>query len=322
MQHQPQVLLFYEKHKWDYLPGTPNRTITGFYAWYVRMAIALRSVGWVVRENDYEEAQKNPQYPVGIVGTPPLLERWRLPNPAIIGPSMYDHPKLNPNLFQNPAFKTYLLTCEWLLEVFRPFYGDHCKLWFAGIELDEWPDTRGFKKDIDVLIYDKIRWSRPKTSDHLRKPIEAQLTRRGLTHAALEYGNISHSEFRTALKRSRTLLFLCEHETQGMAYQEALASNLPVLAWNPGLWLDPQRERFTSNPVPATSVPYFSSDCGEVFTSYDDFGTAFDTFWHRREAYAPRTYVQKNLSLTASAERYLEAYRPWITDHCPCKDQP
>ena len=32
---RPKVLLFYEKHVWDYLPGTPNRTISGFYAWYL-----------------------------------------------------------------------------------------------------------------------------------------------------------------------------------------------------------------------------------------------------------------------------------------------
>jgi hypothetical protein len=320
---RPKVLLFYEKHVWDYLPGTPNRTISGFYAWYLRLVKALRKIGCLVYENDFGLAQRNPEYPVGLVGTPPLLERWNLPNPAVIGPSMYDHPKLNPRLFENSAFKAYLLTCDWLLAEFRPFYGDRCVLWFAGIELDEWPDTKGLRKDIDVLVYDKIRWSRQEFQERLRKPIEAHLAARELTCAVLEYGNISHSEFKAALARSRAMLFLCEHETQGMAYQEALASNVPVLAWNPGLWLDPQRTRFVSHDVSATSVPYFSPECGETFNSIHDFEAVFEKFWSRRENYSPRHYVEQNLSLKASAERYLEIYRPWLSGGGNlCKDQP
>ena len=35
--------------------------------------------------------------------------------------------------------------------------------------------------------------------------------------------------YRALLRRSKSMLFLCESETQGMAYQEALASNVPVL---------------------------------------------------------------------------------------------
>jgi hypothetical protein len=47
------------------------------------------------------------------------------------------------------------------------------------------------------------------------------------------------------------MLFLCEHETRGLAYQEALASNVPILAWDTGFWLDPRRPLYDPNPVPA-----------------------------------------------------------------------
>jgi hypothetical protein len=43
-----------------------------------------------------------------------------------------------------------------------------------------------------------------------------------------------HYSYRRLLQRSRALVFLCEHETQAIAYQEALASNVPVLAWDNG----------------------------------------------------------------------------------------
>ena len=36
------------------------------------------------------------------------------------------------------------------------------------------------------------------------------------------------------------MIFLCEHETQGIAYQQALSRNVPILAWDRGGdWQDP-----------------------------------------------------------------------------------
>jgi glycosyltransferase involved in cell wall biosynthesis len=94
-----------------------------------------------------------------------------------------------------------------------------------------------------------------------------------------------------------------------MAYQEAMASNVPILAWDQGYWLDPNRDQWEERPVPASSVPYFSPDCGERFTSAADFAPALDRLWAKLNEYAPRGYVGEQLSLRESAERYLAAYQ-------------
>jgi hypothetical protein len=104
------------------------------------------------------------------------------------------------------------------------------------------------------------------------------------------------------------MLFLCEHETQGMAYQEALASDVPVLSWDPGTWLDPNCRVWEDRPVPATTVPYFSSTCGDRFTGIHDFNAALDRFITNSGQYAPRQWVAENLSMQKSAELYLRAY--------------
>jgi len=87
MVNGTDVLLFYEKQNWDYVETYSRRTISGFYAWYVRLVGALRKSGYRVYENDYGLAEENSNYPVGLVGTPNCLLNWRLPNPAILGPS-------------------------------------------------------------------------------------------------------------------------------------------------------------------------------------------------------------------------------------------
>jgi hypothetical protein len=93
-----------------------------------------------------------------------------------------------------------------------------------------------------------------------------------------------------------------------MAYQEAQACNVPVLAWDQGYWLDPNRSRWSDEPVPATSVPYFSEACGDRFAGLGDFAAALDRFVGRIDRYEPRRYVEERLSFAESAALFLSAY--------------
>jgi glycosyltransferase involved in cell wall biosynthesis len=186
---------------------------------------------------------------------------------------------------------------------------DALRMWFGGIDLAEWPDAKDQRKDIDVLVYDKIRWKREHYVPNLLHPVLEELSCRKLRFEVVRYGRYTHNEYRKLLGRSRSMIFLCENETQGMAYQEAMACNVPILAWDQGFWLDPNRERWETEAVPATSVPYFSERCGERFIGIDDFAPALDRFVERLDWYAPRAYVGEKLSLRESAELFMEAYR-------------
>src|SRR4030042_4642366 len=104
------ILLFYKKHKWDYTDRYARRSVSGFYAWYLRLSEGLKRSGYRVHHNKFELARKNPSYPIGLVGTPIVISNWTLPNQAILGPSMYDHPRLNPILMNDKRFKYYILT--------------------------------------------------------------------------------------------------------------------------------------------------------------------------------------------------------------------
>lgn len=302
------ILLFYEKHRWDYVENYSKRTISGFYSWYTLLVRALKENGYNVYENDYELARANPTYPIGLVGTPVCVLNWALSNPAILGPSMYDHPSQNPKLMQDERFKYYILTCEWIRDVFSKTYGDSCVLWHAGISTDEWVDVRSHAKSIDVLIYDKIRWERKKTAKLFLEPIEKYLQYKKITYDVLRYGDITHEEYKKLLSKSKAMIFLCEHETQGIAYQEALASNVPIIAWDHGWWTDPVWQAYSDIPIPATSVPLFSPECGEKFKMISDFPEIFEKFWSNLDKYNPRQFIQNKVSFRKSAETYCKYY--------------
>ena len=290
-----------------------KQKVTGFQMAFQLLAEALRRSGHIVRINDYAAARRNPQHPVGLFGYPHLLEGWDLPNPAVLGPGLYDHPSLAPGLMEDERNRFYLVCSEWMRCMFARRYGDSCVIWFNGIDAASWPDTRGHAKDVDVLVYDKIRWNREHYEPALLDPVMASLARRGLRVETLRYKLYDHATYRDLLARSRSMLFLCEHETQGLAYQEALASGVPVLAWDNGYWLDPHRADFEPDPVPASSVPYFSPECGDRFRDFGDFDAAFDRFWPRLHDYDPRAYVERELTLERSAELYMRYYNGSLT---------
>ena len=318
------ILLFYREHERDkyfkydrylkrivrpfYNLTHHSRKLTGFAVSFDLMMRALVKAGWTVRVNDRGLARKNPEYPVGLVGYPCLIDGWNLPNPAILGPSLYDHPLLAPRLMEDLRFRKYLLLAPWMYDMFHSVYGDACARWFAGIDTDEWIDTNHCEKDIDFLIYDKIRWNRDELTATLLRPIQGFLHRAGLRSYTVRYHSHDHVTYRRLLQRSRAMIFLCEHETQGLAYQEALASNVPILAWDNGFWLDPTWKRFSIDKIPASSVPFFSADCGDTFRDITQFESAFSSFASRLSSFKPRKFVIESLSMKESAAIYAAHY--------------
>lgn len=281
---------------------------TGFGVWFERLTKSLQLRGYFVSVNDYRSARAHPWYPVGLVGYPNVLEHWDLPNPAVLGPGMFDHPMLAPHLMADRRFRYYIITCDWMYRLFYPFYGETLVMWQAGIDLNDWPDTSSSAKDIDFLIYDKLRWDRDERSRELLYPIEQTLHEYGFRTHLIRYKQYDHAQFKKLLARSRAMVFLCEHESQGMAYQEALASNVPVLAWDNGYWLDPRWKQLGQAMVPASSVPQFSDECGSRFTNIHEFEPALKTFMDRLPTFCPRRFVAERLNMTTSADIYTKLY--------------
>jgi hypothetical protein len=103
------------------------------------------------------------------------------------------------------------------------------------------------------------------------------------------------------------MAFLCEHETQGLACEEAMAMNVPVFAWEEQRLVDPRQLPFAAPDLKVSSVPYFDETCGVTF-KVDELESAFDTFWSNLPGYKPRDYIAANLSPESTALVYLEAY--------------
>lgn len=281
-----------------------RQVYTGFYTAFLGLKRSLEAVGCQVRVNDFEGAARRPDLPVGLAGYPSVLSKVDLPNPIVFGPGDYGSEDAARRLAANARTGVLTQPCQWAVDCYRPWVGEKGAVYFAGIDTAAWPDLSDRAKTVDFLVYDKIRWHRDEREAAVLEACLDVLTRRGLTYTVLRYGHHHISQFRHELDRCAAMLFLCEHETQGLAYQEAMSTGMPVLAWDDGVLVDPAQKQFAPPGLTVSSVPYFDARCGLRFTM-TTFAPQLEAFMEARSRYRPRAFVEEELSLERSGRLYL-----------------
>lgn len=281
----------------------------GYLRVFLNLRAGLDRLKIPYRVNDYRYARLHPEELVCVLGKPHVLDKGRWKNPLMIGTALYSHPSDDPTLLTRLPVRRILVQCEWMKKMCEPAWGDRIHIWPVGIDTDLWAPKAGIAKDIDVLIYDKIRWDKEEQHARLVDPLRRQLEEKGLRVAVVRYGFYAEREYRERLQRSRSMIFICEHETQGLACHEALSCGVPVFAWDAqGFWVDrdyyPHRVQYS----PVTSVPYWDDRCGMTFKDLNAFVQRVDSFLDRvkRGDFHPRAYILENLTLEMAARRYAE----------------
>jgi len=262
------------------------------------------------RFNDYKYAKSNENELVCVIGKPHIIFEKRLKNPILFGAGVFSHPIECIDFFlRYPNVKKMLVPGEWMRKMCEPFYANKVESWPVGINTDKWsPSIKKDKLAIDFLIYDKIRWEHQFYENEIINPIIKQLEKHSLTYHIIRYGQYTHSDLINELSFAKAVIFLCEHETQGIAYQQILATDTPILAWDRGgFWQDPYYYPHKVNYQPVSSVPYWDERCGMKFKDFNDFNYIFPLFVKnlRNINFNPRKFILENLTLEISAQKYL-----------------
>jgi glycosyltransferase involved in cell wall biosynthesis len=288
------------------LVGKPK--MNGQLRVFLNLCAGLDRLGIRYRVNDYNYIQKHPDELACIIGRSFVLDRIKWKNPILLGVAIYNHPLDDPNLFKRLPVKSMLVPCEWYADMCRKDWPS-VEAWPVGIDTDAWAPSSE-QKTIDVLLYDKIRWERERYVPKLLEPIRARLQAEGRSYIEVRYGKYDEDDYQAALARCRSMIFLCEHESQGLACQQALSSGVPIFAWDRGgAWQDPDyfphKVRYEGS---VSSVPYWDARCGMKFTGSDGFEADWQEFWSRSAtgAFKPRDYILDNLTLEKQALHYYE----------------
>ncbi len=276
---------------------------------FLNLTAGLDRSGGPIPVNDIGHMKSNQEDLVCLLGQPHLLRRFEHHTPMMFGTALYNHPVDDEHLPRRHALRQVLVPSDWVKRMFSKTWPDIVSVWPVGIDTERWSPAGDSKKTVDVLVYEKLFRERERFQVELFEPMMADLRRRGLSVESLRYGSYHERDLMALSQTARSMIYLSPHETQGIALEQMLSANVPVMAWDPGG--DWQSLEYLLRGVrygPVTTVPYWDERCGEKFTSAVDFGDAFSRFWRGVEtgSFAPREMIlDKGLTLEASAQTYV-----------------
>jgi glycosyltransferase involved in cell wall biosynthesis len=243
-----------------------------------------------------------------------LKEAMKLPKSVAIiaGPNVYTLPSEIPSTIDTKRI-IWIHPALWVQKFWEQSLGTPLQsvVWPVGIDTEAFSPTVNSSKDL-ILVYNKQR------SNEEVKLVCQALEARNEKYEVITYGNYHESNYRSLLERSKALIWIGRSESQGIGFLEALAMNVPALVWDIeqfGQWSGSGQDRFTQEQLAfksATAVPYFDSTCGMLFSKQTELDSSLAQFLANLSKFAPRKYVENNLSLTKQAVDFINIYKSYF----------
>ena len=205
----------------------------------------------------------------------------------LVGPQVWP---FAPEFKQLTEYGKIVAPSWWVKDKLEKYFNiTKCLIWPVAIYK---PDIQRPVIENDCLIYHKNRSQ--EDLDYIKELLE----RRRLTYTQLQYGSYTQDNFRQALSACKFCVIIDNTESQGIAIEEMMAAGKPLFVWDTPIW-DHMGQEYA---VPASSVPYWSYECGEKTLKKDALDLSLDHFLGRLTTYNPRAYVDRKLSPEATVK--------------------
>jgi hypothetical protein len=243
-----------------------------------------------------------------------LKEASRLKLHAIAGPNIYILPK-NISAKIDMSHLVYIQPSKWIRDFWIDLGFKRCPLdvWPSAIDTEEFPE-RPKPQDGHVLIYFKQRYA--EELDFIKDLLE----KKNIKYEVITYGFYDQKEYVEKLKNARYVIWLGRHETQGIALEEALAMNVPMIVWDVnsiGHWLPRTKDskiytQEESSYKNTTSAEYFDGRCGIKAKDKNNMEISIEKMEANWEKFSPRQYILENLGLEKQARELLYLYTKYF----------
>jgi hypothetical protein len=213
-----------------------------------------------------------------------------------IGPNICVLP-IDDGIVMSQKYKKYLVNSDWTFDAYKKWLPENkLDIWPVGIDTDSFKPNNEEEKVFDCLIYFKRR-----DREDLNFVINF-LQEKNQKFTIVEYGTYDEDSFKKTINKSKYGIVIDNCESQGIAIQEMMSSDLPLLVWDVKFWND----RGEDLKVESSSVPYWDEICGSRFYSREELETYYNLFINKLPQFQPRKFILDNLSIDTCTKKLLE----------------
>lgn len=224
-----------------------------------------------------------------------------------------------PNLFIAPRFvpKTVDLSkvvlsfpCLWTKSFWQDFGFNQCPIEICPSGIDTQLFSPSNQEKNLVTVYFKKR-------DNIELEFVSNLLKqKNIAFQILEYGKYSESFFKQILQSTKLVIWLGCSESQGIALQEILSCNIPVIVcesdnMNKNLINSNGFNTMEANYKKATSAPYFNNQCGIIINNLTNLNLALENMLNSLNSFQPRDFVVTNFNLEKQAKEFLNIFNTY-----------
>jgi glycosyltransferase involved in cell wall biosynthesis len=226
---------------------------------------------------------------------------WVIPKPPIVG-------KFQKELQDRCVFNSLSKWVEiYYLELSSEFIMPISQFPFA-VNIEKFSPIE-INKEYDCIVYIKR-----KLNKIVNFALEI-LNKKNLKYKIFRYGSYNEDDYLNSLRKSKFMLTLDAHESQGFALQEAMSTGVPLLVIDAISLYDETDDGINSTykylkpkELKATSVPYWSDECGIKIKNENDLEESLDLMLVNYKNYKPREFIKKELSPDICMKRILNYF--------------
>lgn len=216
----------------------------------------------------------------------------------LAGPNIVVFSSDHDSLLASEEVDIVITPCDWVVDIYvedNPSLSGRCWVWPAGVNVNYWkPGSIDERKHI--LIFEK----KNKGPVGPIAPYTEYLHQRGYTVETLQYGTFTHNEYLSALQRANLMLGFVIDESQGLAWAEAWAADVPTLIWRN------EQNTYRGRTYRTSTAPYLDPANGLFFDDFEDFKRRFLIWEANPKQFSARAWTVANMSDEVCAKRLYE----------------
>jgi hypothetical protein len=210
------------------------------------------------------------------------------------GPNIAVLPSADGEVLRSPQLDRIIVPSDWVRAVYAaeaPDIRDKIVVHAVGVDEKYWSPQPDRSRRKNVLVYDK---NMPALAEEVARALNGW----AIPHEVVRYGAYTMRQYRRALDRAFACVALSESESQGIAWAEAWAMDVPTFV------LHRERRLIEGRDLHVSTAPYLGTQTGRFWSRVDELNALLTSF--DADDYAPRAWVLEHMTDVAAARSLLD----------------